>query len=271
MPHIEGKTKIQWYYDLTGPEDDDAEVLVFIHGWGVTRRIWRQQSKYFADKYRVLVLDLPGHGQSSWHKVSLEEMAEDLIKILKGLSFNHINMVGSSLGGMLALKMYGISPELFKRIIFVGSQPKFSKSEDYPYGIDIPRIKKLEQQLDTSYPQIVNIFFRSLFTAEERESRRFKWLQTFRKTEDIPIQPALIDFLDVLEHEDLRDILVDVKCPIHFINGAEDHLCPKEMYYAFKESLPQAHFTWFEKCGHFPFLTKPHEFNEVLEEFIKNK
>ena len=264
MPHIKVKSGIEWFYEING----EGETLLFIHGWGVDRRIWRQQTKYFSQFYQVVTIDLPGHGESSFKKISLSEMGEDLNMVLGYLGLSQISAVGSSLGGMVALKLYEISPNKFKRIIFVGSMPRFAKSADYPYGLDVSKMKKLDGQLHTTYPEIVNIFFRSLFTKEERESRRFKWLQKFRQTDQTPMKQALIEYLDILEHEDLRNVLKAAKLPMQFINGTQDQICCLQTIEFLKTLCPSSRFDYFDKCGHFPFLSKPYEFNQILEDFL---
>ncbi len=265
MPHIKVKSGIEWFYEIDG----EGEILLFIHGWGVDHRIWRQQSKYFSQFYKVLTIDLPGHGESSFKKITLSEMGEDLNMVLSYLGLSHFSVVGSSLGGMVALKLYEISPNKFKRLIFVGSMPKFAKSAEYPYGLDMSQMKKLEGQLQTAYPSIVNVFFRSLFTKEERESRRFKWLQKFRQSDEVPMKQALAEYLDILEHEDLREVLRGANLPLQFINGTHDEICNHQTVEFLKTLCPTSRFDYFENCGHFPFLSKPHEFNQILENFLK--
>ncbi len=265
MPHITVDSSMAWHYELEG----EGETLLFLHGWGVDKRIWRQQSKYFSTLFQVLTIDLPGHGQSDWQKLALGAMAEDLRVILDCLKIKEISIVASSMGGILGLKFYQIAPERVKRIVFVGSLPKFSKSHDFPHGLDVMRIRKLGSQIKNSYPSVVNVFFRSLFTKEERESRRFKWLQKFRRPDDVPLKPALIEYLDIIENEDLRETIKKVTIPVQFINGTQDEICNVEAVKHMKELVPQARFDFFERCGHFPFLSKPYEFNAVLEAFLK--
>ena len=151
MPDIKTERGINWNYDIDGK----GEVLLFIHGWGVNMRVWRQQYKYFVEKYRVMTIDLPGHGKTNWKKVSLEDIADDIYSILDSLNINEITIVGSSLGGLVSLKMFQARPERIKRMIFIGSHPKFAKSDDYPYGLDVKNIRKLERQLKTDYPAIL--------------------------------------------------------------------------------------------------------------------
>ena len=266
MPHLKGQTGIDWHYEVEG----EGDLLLFLHGWGVDRRIWRQQAKHFAQHHKVLMIDLPGHGESSFLKIKLEEMAHDMMHVINHLHIHKFTLIGSSLGGLVGLKLYELYPDKFRRLIFVGSMPKFSRSDDYPHGLDVLQMRKLGGQLNTAYPSIINIFFRSLFTKEERESRRFKWLQKFRQFDAAPLKQALVEYLDILENEDLRDALRSANVPILFINGTHDPICDMNAIAVIKELSPKAEFNFFEKCGHFPFLSKPHEFNQVLETFLKS-
>jgi len=296
-------TNIDWYYDLKG----QGQPLVFIHGWGVNHRIWRQQLKYFSLFYRTLAVDLPGHGRTRYpdaetlqssgkkrkalrsgfrpaefqkerecglrsgrlhHTVTFEDMVYGLIDIINALELAPVTLIGSSLGGLVAFKIYDVCPQIVRSMVFVGSHPKFAREEGYPAGLDVARIRKLADQLELHYPNMLNIFFRSLFTSRERSTRRFKWIQTFRKTDDIPDKKALLDMLDILEKQDLRHVLKNIRVPVQFVNGTQDYICPKALFDAIKMHLPSARFDWFEHCGHFPFLSKPHEFNVVLRDFF---
>ena len=266
MPHFTNDGII-WHYDIDG---ENGEVLLFIHGWGVDKRVWRQQIKYLSGSFRVMTVDLPGHGKTSWQKVSLSHMAHGIKNILAKENIKKVSVIGSSVGGMLALKLYEAHPALIKRLVFVGSMPKFARTQEYPYGLDVLAMRKLGIQLETNYPSTVNVFFRSLFTKEERESRRFKWLQKFRQTDEVPLREALISYLDILEVEDLRETLKRANIPIQFINGTGDTICNRQTVSFLRRLLPRARFDDFEQCGHFPFLSKPHEFNQVLEDFLKD-
>lgn len=265
MHYLAEDSGIEWHYDLEG----EGDVLLFIHGWGVDRRIWRQQLKHFKNNYKVLTVDLPGHGKTSFKKVSLDVMALDIHQLLESLGIRELSIIGSSLGGMVALKIYHMGKEVIDKLIFVGSTPKFARSDDFPHGLNLEKMKKLGDQLETNYPEIVSVFFRSLFTHQERETRRFKWIQKFRRTEPTPMKIALTEYLDILEHVDLRYIFKEVKAPIQFINGTHDEICNREIVNDLRELCPKARFDDFENCGHFPFLTKSYEFNAILDDFLK--
>ncbi len=265
MPYLKTPRGLNWHYEIAG----QGSTLLFLHGFGVNSRIWRQQFKYFSSQHRVIALDLPGHGKTDWQKVDLKSIAQDVDFLLADLNCEEMGLIASSFGGLVALKLLELRRERIKFIVCAGSQPKFCRSEDYPFGLAPERIRKLAGQLRRDYPSIVDIFFRSLFTRQERETRRFRWIQRFKKTDSVPQKEALINFLEILECADLRDAFSKLTLPVLFANGTEDYICQREFYENLGDKIPSAQFVWFEKCGHFPFLSQPHAFNAAVEKFIE--
>ncbi len=264
MPYLTSRRGLRWHYD----EEGEGPGLLFLHGWSVDRRIWRQQFKVFCGDYRAVALDLPGHGHSAWRPVSLAEMAEDIHELFLRDNGGW-RVVSSSLGGLLAWQLAAHESSRIRALVFTGSLPKFVQNEGAPYGLTPARVLKLKEQLRTEYPAIVRIFFRSLFTQSERNSRRYKWIQTFRRREESPDREALSEFLDILAAADLREVLARCRVPVHMINGTEDYICPRPVFEQMQKDHPVVTLDWVQDCGHFPFLTKPYEFNGKLREFLE--
>ena len=82
------------------------------------------------------------------------------------------------------------------------------------------------------------------------------------------MKPALVEYLDLLETEDLRHVLPTISVPTLLIVGTDDPICDSATVGYLQEHRDEEEFFFFEKCGHFPFLSKPHEFNEVLQKFL---
>ena len=252
------------HYEISG----QGEPLVFIHGFGGSSRWWGAQKKFFEKDYHVMTVDLPGHGQSPWGRGTLMEMAADVQEILQVFAGQKVNVIASSLGGMVAWQLYRRAPEQITRMSFVGSIPKFARSPHYPAGLDIDKIRTLSGQFDGDYASILDIFFRSLFTMKERDSQRFKWIKELRAQEPLPRREALKAFLDILEKADLRDRLSAVICPVQFVTGVEDYICPRPIMDWVAEHAYNARFDFLAGCGHLPFLTEVTEYNRLLEDFL---
>lgn len=265
MPYLTSRNNIPWYYEACG----QGQSLLLLHGWAADSRIWSQQVEYFKNFYQVITVDLPGHGQSHWTEVSLEDMAEDLDILLRALRVQAVSLMASSFGALVALKYFAVFPEKIRRLIFVGGLPRFAQSKEFPYGVALPRIRKLREQVETDFPQILNVFFRSLFTVQERRSLHWKWLAMFRPGNDLPCQAALVRLLRMIEKEDLTSVFLDMRMPVCLMTGRQDDICPPEALRYFQSRLPQARVLFFEDCGHFPFLSRPREFNQLLDEFLR--
>jgi pimeloyl-[acyl-carrier protein] methyl ester esterase len=266
MPDFKTHRALSWHYDISG----EGETVVMIHGLGGSGQFWQAQKDFLHTDFQVVTLDLPGHGKSSWMPLTITEMAFDIRQILSSIGVSQFSLVASSMGGLVALEIYRMIPQDVMRISLVGSIPKFARGPHYPAGLDIDKIRTLSHQFDGDYVSILDIFFRSLFTMKERESERFKWVKQLRHTEPLPKQKALKHFLEILEKTDLRDRMASMICPLQFISGTEDYICPRAIMDWVAGHTYNARFDFIDGCGHLPFLTEVKEYNRLLEDFLLN-
>lgn len=84
----------------------DGQPILFIHGWNATSAEWYYQRKRFSDKYRLVLIDLPGLGKSvrpSNKDFSLVKMATDIEAVIKHADLRNVILYGHSIGGMIIL------------------------------------------------------------------------------------------------------------------------------------------------------------------------
>jgi pimeloyl-ACP methyl ester carboxylesterase len=105
-------------YEILGKQDT---VLVFIHGWNLNMRYWDEQVRYFQSRYRILNLDLAGHGNSGKDRNNwtIESFARDITHIMQKEGIDKAILIGHSLGGNVALQISTSVPERILRIIAV--------------------------------------------------------------------------------------------------------------------------------------------------------
>lgn len=109
-------------YDDEGPREGDGVPLVFVHGWTANRHRWDHQVAHFAEKRRVIRLDLRGHGESGGAGVrTIEALAADVLALLDHLEIERFVLVGHSMGGMISQTITLAHPERVERLVLVNS------------------------------------------------------------------------------------------------------------------------------------------------------
>lgn len=99
-----------------GPQD--APVLLFTHGWGLSRAEWFYAQRHLAGRYRLLLWDLPGLGQSRApddREYDLERLAGHLKAVLELAGKERVILCGHSIGGMITLTFCRLFPDLLSR------------------------------------------------------------------------------------------------------------------------------------------------------------
>ncbi len=79
--------------------------LLFVHGSFIDQSYWAQQVSFFVEKYRVVTMDLAAHGQSGTERDywTIEDMADDVVQLIRQLELKNVILVGHSLGADLIL------------------------------------------------------------------------------------------------------------------------------------------------------------------------
>lgn len=104
---------------LNGGEGEEA--LVFIHGWSCDHTFWRLQAPEIAEKYRVIVLDLPGHGKSDKPRVAYTQayFVNGLETVVRDAGLRRVVLAGHSMGFSVARQYALKHPDLIKGMINV--------------------------------------------------------------------------------------------------------------------------------------------------------
>jgi pimeloyl-ACP methyl ester carboxylesterase len=97
---------------------ENAPLMVFLHGGGVSGWMWDEQIKYFSLSNHCLVPDLPGHGLSTNEDFSIKDSAEKIIELISNKQTDQsVIVIGFSLGAQILVKMLSLAPELINYAI----------------------------------------------------------------------------------------------------------------------------------------------------------
>jgi pimeloyl-ACP methyl ester carboxylesterase len=241
-------------YDVRGKGDT---TLLFVHCWSCDRSFWKNQVDAFADRYRVVTLDLAGHGESgkdrkNWTVLGL---ADDVRAVADKLNLQRIILVGHSMGGPVSLEAARL---LHGRVIGVIAVDTLHSAElQPPVGV----FQSIAEKLKADFPGMIENFMGSMFGKTSDPSVR-EWVETKAKAANSTVAVALmLDFPNV----DVKKLFAAAGVPIRAINAKPPSAPPTTIEANRKYADYDA--VLMDDVGHFIQLERPREFNEKLAKF----
>lgn len=238
--------------------------LVLVHGWGLHSGVWTGVRPALTQRFRVTLMDLPGHGASSLQRpFTLPEVTAQLLAVAPRQAL----WVGWSLGGLLSLHIAAHHPGRVRALVLAAATPRFVRGSDWPAAMDPATFDQFAAELERDYRATLKRFLalQTLGTPQARST-----LQALQRAclEGPPPAPnALRGGLEILRNADLRDELRRVHCPVLLYMGARDRLVPAATGARLAQALPHAQLQLIPGAGHAPFVSQPRAFVEALERF----
>ena len=107
-----------------------AAPLLMLHGGNQSAHSWDLVSLHLADRFRIIALDQRGHGDSEWARDAAygpDEMARDALALLAAEGIQRPIVMGHSMGGMVAMRLAALEPELPRAVVLVDVGPEVSQ------------------------------------------------------------------------------------------------------------------------------------------------
>lgn len=262
MPVLEVDNGITMAYQDRG----SGRPIVFVHGWGGSGDVWDYQVMDLADRYRVITVDLRGHGASdkSWGSYDYEVFCADLRALMTALELEDVTLVGWSMGGHIGLKYAIEGMPAVTRLVITGSGPRFLKSEEHPYGGEPESAAALIDAIIEAKPETVAGLYGNNFHRTDLEATR-EWF--IRIGEQVPGFIGLSSFRALLD-EDLTEGLSRISIPVAVFSGAHDQIWDPGWSQVAATLIPDSTLVSFDNSGHVAFVEDRHAWNDALETFI---
>jgi len=253
--------KPKFFYRQEGLKN--ASVLLYLHGFCEDHRIFSPFWPSLGQRYRQLLPDLPGFGQSEGGIDELGQMADFLWAWLEELNVQEVSILGHSMGGYLALAMIEKRPRAVRQLCLLHSHPfadpeakqaKRKKSAAFieKYGLD-PYLKQLIPQL---FP---------------KKLRQTIAVQNFLKQQlGHSRQGVLAGLKAMWSRPDRSAILANFQGPTLAVIGELDEVVPP----AFSQTQinqklsPNWQVKTLKSIGHMGFLEAPDQLNEIFKLFF---
>jgi pimeloyl-[acyl-carrier protein] methyl ester esterase len=244
--------------------------LVLLHGWGLNLRVWDSLVAELSDRFRVIAVDLPGHGRSAWGagQGTPAEQAWLIHQTLESVS-DRYSLLGWSLGAQIALDLAAATPSQIDRLVLVSATPKFAAAPGWPYAMPPATLAKLATQLRTDYKRTVRDFLDLQVRGSSEGASALEVLRHALFVHGEAQPQALEAGLNTLATSDLRATLPHVRAPTLVIAGQHDRITPPAASRALAEALPDGKYVEMRRAAHAPFLSHRKEFAVLVEEFLR--
>ena len=270
MPFFKTTDGINLNYRIAGK----GKPIIFIHGWAMNSHVWKYQMDELLKDFQIIAVDLRGHGESECGIRNAEYgfniFVQDLKELINFLGIKKFTLAGWSMASFIIARYYFKYPEDVEKLIFIGGTPKFLSENGYPHGQPMTMVKRLEQNLKRDYENHIREFCGKLFISGERiDDSKLSEIESLMFNEDFPpSSDVVLQTLNSLLKDDIRDNLNDIKVPTLIIHGSIDKICPVGAGRYMAKKIPDSKLIILEGVGHAPFLTQPERVNKEIKEFI---
>lgn len=236
--------------------------LFLIHGLGGSIESWSNNIEYLSNKFRVIALDLPGFGLSDKPNVSytINFYVKFLEKFIKKLKITHLFLIGSSLGGHIAVEFTIKNQKIVDKLILispVGSLPKSFKGTS--------ALKKYFKIVEA---KSLNDIYRILTSIDKSKVDRSYAKIIYNRLSLPGARDAFISALKGSANAPrYNNKLAKINTNMLLIWGKEDKMIPLKYIRPFMGHR-KSRIIIIENCGHRPHIENPKLFNKVVKHFL---
>jgi len=232
--------------------DEDAPVIIFVHGAGGSAATWFMQLRGLSNDFHVIALELNGHGESpdSSNENTIESYLSDIDEIVT--QYEKPVLAGHSMGGALS-QLYALRyPEKISGIILIGTGAKLRVA---PLIFDM-----LENNFEGYVEAAGSYMFCEVTSTELIEASKIE----IRKC-----KPSIInrDFA-ACNNFDIMEMISDILLPTLILVGEQDLMTPVKYSNYLHEKLTNSALHVIKNAGHSVMLEQPGQFNAHIKEWM---
>lgn len=237
---------------------NDKEILIILHGWSHSKELWESVYNYFCHDFRVVILDLPGFGNSEKNIINCSydfylSILKEFINEISIMPNQKIDLLGHSFGGILGIKLSRLIELNSLILISTPIYPIWPASIASRCGV----ISKLMYSFSVKSDFLSK--FAASFTVLDKKSIPLEMIIAARNAEPA----SALATLNLMSNIDLSEELNSIKIPLLIIIGDKDRIVLNQY-----KNLNQFKILKYKNCGHSPFIEKEAEFLDDLTSFF---
>lgn len=256
--HINGATM---HYEVSQAGDGRPAIL-FVNSLGTDLRIWQHVLPKLSDEFALVTYDKRGHGLSDLGEppYSVEVLAQDLAGLIDHLEIPNLVIVGLSVGGLIAQKLYALRPDLVRGLVLSNTAHKIGTSESWQ-----ARISAVESGgLGSILNGVMEKWFTPRFRVPSNAAYRGYCNMLLRQ----PVS-GYIGTCAAIRDADLTETAKRIAVPVLCIAGRQDGSTPPELVKAMADLIPSARHEVIEDAAHIPCVEAPAVHAALIRGFME--
>jgi len=252
---------IELHYETYG----SGEPILLLHGLGSSTLDWEPQIAAFSQHYQVVAVDFRGHGQSDKPAgpYSIAGFAADIAALISQLGLGPMDVVGISMGGMVAFQLAVDAPEHVRSLVIINSGPEFPSHTLKAKLVIQSRLLMLKFM---GMRRLGTAIAKRLFPAPEHESLRHMFVDRFSSNDP----RAYEDSVRAIARFSVAERLDRIRCPVLVVSSDRDYT-PVSAKQAYLPRMASATLIVIRDAGHACNLDQPDQVNVALLDFMRSQ
>ena len=248
-----------------GYDDSGAGLpIVFLHAFPLNRTMWTGQALSLSRRFRIITVDLRGHGESggSLESFSLDQAADDVRALLEFLALQQAVFVGLSMGGYILLALHRLHPDCIQGMVLADTKAQADTAEA-KHG----RVQMAETASRRGPAAIADIMIPRLLSPATIQTKQELVNDVRTMIEASSVSAITADLTAMAQRPDSTSSLPSIACPTIVIVGELDLATPVADATLLADAIPAAQLSIIPEAGHLSNLEQPHAFNTLISSF----
>lgn len=241
--------------------------LVFLHAFPLNRTMWTAQEQALSSHFRVVTIDLRGHGESDaplW-RYTLDQAADDVRALMDHLSVRQAVLVGLSMGGYILFSFYRKYADRVKGLVLADTKPQ-ADTEDGRQG----RFQMAQVAYKKGPAAIADLMIPKLLSPASINTNPDLVRTVRAMIEGNQISGIAGDLMAMAERADSISFLRQIACPTQVIVGELDQATPPSDAKLMADQIPGARLSLIPGAAHLANLEQPERFSEIVTSFAED-
>ena len=276
MPTVDVRGVDHYYEWIRSSENSGKPVMVFVHGWGGSRRYWRSTAEAIADNFDCLLYDLRGFGRSSIPanapdlKYAMEDYADDLAALLDALNLDRVYLNAHSMGASIAtffLNRY--SAKVQQAILTCNGIFEYDARAFAAFHKFGGYVVKFRYNWFLKFPFADRMFMARFLHRPIPRSDRQAFLEDFLLADYQAAVGTIYTSVSKQAVETMPQEFAKISVPTLMVSGEKDIIIPAKMGRQAAALNDKIQYVELPKTSHFPMLEDKTAYLNTIREFLQ--